>query len=57
MQHNFKQNKNELDKLLRKEQTCFRHERSCVDQIATIGIIIEQTIELQTPLYINFADF
>ena len=49
--------KNKLDKLLREELAGFRHERSCVDQIATLRIIIEQTIEWQTPLYINFVDF
>ena len=49
--------KNELDKLLREEKSGFRHEISCVDKIATLRIIIEQTIEWQTPLYINFVDF
>lgn len=43
--------KKEVDKLLRDEQASFRQERSCIDQIATLRIIIEQTIEWQTSLY------
>lgn len=37
--------------------TWFRQERSCVDHIATLRIIIEQTIEQQTSLYLNVIDF
>ncbi|XP_056022193.1 uncharacterized protein LOC130055047 [Ostrea edulis] len=37
--------KREVDKKMRDEQAGFRQERSCVDQIATLRIIIEQTIE------------
>ena len=32
-------------------------ERSCSDQIATLRIIIEQSIEWNTPVYVNFIDF
>lgn len=42
---------------MRDEQAGFRQERSCVDQIATLRIIVEQTIEWQTSLYMNFIDF
>ena len=49
--------KKEVDKKMRDEQAGFRQERSCVDQIATLRIIIEQTIEWQTSLYLNFVDF
>ena len=49
--------KKEVDKLLRDEQAGFRQERSCIDQIATLRIIIEQTIEWQTSLYLTFVDF
>jgi hypothetical protein len=49
--------KTEVDKTLRDEQAGFRQERSCVDQIATLRIIVEQTIEWQTSLCINFIDF
>ena len=49
--------KKEVDKKMRDEQAGFRQERSCVDQIATLRIIIDQTIEWQTSLYLNFVDF
>ena len=47
----------ELDNILRQEQTGFRKEKDCVDQIFTLRNIIEQSIEWKTPLYINFIDF
>ena len=46
-----------MDRVLRDEQTGFRQERSCTDQIATFRIIIEQTIEWQTSLYLTFIEF
>ena len=46
-----------VDNLLRDQQAGFRKERSCTDQIATLRIIIEQSIEWNSPLYINFIDF
>ena len=46
-----------LDKELREEQAGFRTGRSCKDQIATLRIVVEQSIEWQSPLYINFIDF
>ena len=46
-----------LDSQLRKEQAGFRQDKSCTDQIATLRIIIEQCVEWQTPLYVNFVDF
>ena len=46
-----------LDEKLREEQAGFRAGRSCTDQIATLRIIIEQSIEWQSSLYINFIDF
>ena len=49
--------KDALDQTLRDEQAGFRKERSCTDQIATLRVIVEQTIEWQTPLYICFVDF
>ena len=49
--------KHALDKTLREEQAGFRQNRSCVDQIATLRIIVEQSIEWQSSLYINFIDF
>ena len=49
--------KTALDKVLRDEQAGFRQDRSCTDHIATMRIIIEQSLEWQTPLYIVFVDF
>ena len=46
-----------LDEKLRDEQAGFRDGRSCTDQIATLKIIVEQSIEWQSSLYINFIDF
>ena len=46
-----------VDPLLRDEQAGFRPNRSCADQIATLRIILEQSLEWNTPLYINFVDY
>ena len=46
-----------LDEKLREEQAGFRAGRSCTDQIATLRIIIEQSIEWQSSLYIDFIGF
>ena len=46
-----------LDGKLREEQVGFQAGRSCTDQIATLRIIVEQSIEWQSSLYINFIDF
>ncbi|VDO89334.1 unnamed protein product [Schistosoma margrebowiei] len=32
-------------------------ERSCTDQIATLWIIVEQSVEWNSSLYINFIDY
>ncbi|XP_043921714.1 cyclic nucleotide-gated cation channel beta-3 [Protopterus annectens] len=45
------------DKKLREEQAGFRKNRSCTDQIATLRIIVEQSVEWSSPLHINFVDF
>ena len=49
--------KTALDEKLRGEQAGFRAGRSCTDQIATLRIIVEQSIECQSSLYIKFIDF
>ena len=49
--------KDAIDHELRDEQAGFRKERSCTDQIATLRIIMEQSIEWQTSLYVCFGDF
>ena len=46
-----------MDAKLREEQAGFREVRSCTDQIATLRIIIEQSLEWQSPLYVSFVDF
>ena len=44
-------------KNLRENQAGFRSNRSCIDQIATLRIIIEQSIEWNSQLYLNFIDY
>ena len=46
-----------VDNRFRDEQAGFRKERSCTDQIATLKIIIEQSHEWNSSLYVNFIDF
>ena len=46
-----------VDELLRDNQARFRQSRSTSDQIATLRIIVEQSLEWRTPLYINFIDY
>ncbi|XP_073821541.1 uncharacterized protein [Musca autumnalis] len=46
-----------IDETLRKEQAGFRPGRSCVDHVNTLRIIIEQSIEYNSPLYLLFIDF
>ena len=42
---------------LRQEQAGFRRGRGCTDQIFTLRNIIEQCLEWNNPLYINYIDF
>ena len=49
--------KDAVDSQLRDQQAGFRSNRSCVDQIITLRIIIEQSIEWTSALYINFVDY
>ena len=49
--------KDEVDKILRNNQAGFRKNRSCTDQVAALRIIIEQSMELNSPLYLNFIDY
>ncbi|VDP08458.1 unnamed protein product, partial [Schistosoma curassoni] len=46
-----------VDAQLRDQQAGFRKDRSCSDQIATLRIIVEQSIEWNSSLYINFIDY
>ena len=49
--------KETTDAKLREEQAGFRKNRSCIDQIASLRIIVEQSIEWNSPLYINFVNY
>lgn len=42
---------------LRNEQAGFRPNRSCTDHVSSTRIIIEQSAEFQSPLYMAFVDF
>lgn len=46
-----------LEPTIRNEQAGFRPRKSCVDQINTLRIIIEQSAEWRSPLYLLFVDF
>ena len=46
-----------VDTKLRNEQAGFRQGRSCTDHIATLRIIVEQSVEWQSSAYICFVDF
>ncbi|VDP66345.1 unnamed protein product [Schistosoma mattheei] len=49
--------KDAVDALLRDQQAGFRKDRSCTDRIATLRIIVEQSVEWNSSLYINFIDY
>ena len=49
--------KEAIDPMLRDQQAGFRRNRSCADQIASLRIIVEQSMEWNSSLYINFIDY
>ena len=49
--------KKEVEAVLRDEQAGFRQERSCTEQIATLRMILEQSLEWNTSLYVVFIDY
>ena len=49
--------KDAVDRILRCEQAGFRQGRSTNEQIFILRNIIEQSIEWQSSLYINFVDY
>ena len=49
--------KTSIEKILREEQAGFREGRSCIDQIFVLRTIIEQSLEWNSSVYINFIDF
>ena len=46
-----------VDAKLRDHQAGFLKDRSCTDQIATLRIFVEQSIEWDSSLYIHFVDY
>ncbi|VDP41286.1 unnamed protein product [Schistosoma mattheei] len=48
--------KDSVDAQHRDKQTGFRNDQSCTDQIATLWIIVEQPVEWNLSLYINFLE-
>ena len=46
-----------LEELLRENQCGFRRNRSCIDQIYSLKRIIDNCIDYNIPLYLNFVDF
>ncbi|VDP86994.1 unnamed protein product [Schistosoma mattheei] len=49
--------KDAVDTQLRDQQAGFRRDRSCTEQIATLWIIVEQSVEWNSSLHINFIDY
>ena len=49
--------KDVLERGLQKEHAGFCHSKSCIDQINTLRIIIEQSLEFWSPLYMLFSDY
>ena len=41
----------------KEQQAGFRKDRSCTEQIAALRIIIEQSLEWNTSLFLNSVDF
>ena len=48
--------KDTVDSQLSDQQAGFSKNRPCTDQIATLLIIVEQSLEWNSSLYINFVD-
>jgi len=46
-----------VDRILRENQAGFRPSRSTADQITTLRIIVGQSLEWRTSLFINFIDY
>ena len=46
-----------MDPELRDQQAGFRKDRSCTDQKSTLRIILEQSAEWNSSIYISFIDY
>ena len=49
--------KGKVDPELRDQQAGFRKDRSCTDQISTLQIILEQSAEWNSSIYLSFIDY
>ncbi|VDP72444.1 unnamed protein product [Schistosoma curassoni] len=49
--------KDAVDAQLRDQQAGFRKDRLCTDQILTLWMIFEQSVEWNSPLYVNLIDY
>ena len=49
--------KDVVDTNPRDQQAAFHRDGTCVDQITTLPIIVEQSSKWNSPLWINFVDF
>lgn len=49
--------RNVINSTLSENQAGFRRQRSCVDKICTLKIILDQTFEKQGEIHISFIDF
>ena len=49
--------KEAVDPKLRDQQAGFGRNKSCADQIASLRIIVEQSLEWNSPVYISFIDY
>jgi len=49
--------KQSIERVLREEQAGFRSGRSCTDQIFILRTIVEQSLEWNSSLYINYIDY
>ena len=49
--------KEAVDPKLRDQQAVLRRNKSCADQFASLRIIVEQSLEWNSPLVINFIDY
>ena len=49
--------KGKVDPDLRDQQAGFRKDRSCTDQISTLRIIIKQSAEWNSSIYLSFIDY
>ncbi|VDP34010.1 unnamed protein product, partial [Schistosoma curassoni] len=49
--------KDAVDAQLRDQQAGFRKDQLCTDRTTTLRIIVEQSVEWNSSLYINFIDY